>query len=118
MPAGQVAQVGQQPGDLGDLPDGVGAGFDVQAGGDAGPPVAGEHRRPRVGGQPGDGAAGVGVDGPADGVFHPHAGILAGGRLVEALDPGQQLVGGAGAVGGDQQVAPPPGGDRGDSPCQ
>jgi hypothetical protein len=60
----------------------------------------------------------VGVDGPADGVLHPQAGIVPAGGAVEALDPGQQLVGGASAVGGDQQVAPPPGGHGGDGPGQ
>jgi hypothetical protein len=95
-------------------PRSVGAGVGVEGGGDAGLTVGGEHRRACVGGEFRDGPAGVFVDRPADRVLHVHAGVVAVGFAVEGGDPGQQLVGGAGAVGGDEQVVPPGLGDLGD----
>jgi len=105
-------------GDLGDLTDGVRPGLGVQGGGDAGQAVDGQHRGPRLGWQLGDGVAGVFVDRPAHGVLHSHARIVTVGFAAEPGQPVQQLVGGAGAVGGDEQVVPPGWRDLGDGPPQ
>jgi hypothetical protein len=54
------------------------------------------------------------VDRPAHGVLDPDAGVGVVGGSVEGGDPVQQVVGGAGTVGGDQQVASVGGWDLGD----
>ena len=76
-------------------------------------PVGGERWSPRGFGAGRDGSANRGSDGEADRVLH-----LSTTDAVLLGDPLQQVVGGAGTVGADQQITPMTGGDLRDCLAQ